>query len=123
MPIISTDFINFAEQCLARKDEIGFRNAVGRAYYGAYHHVISAMSSGPKDSHKDLISYLQGDAWRLEAETYTRKELLALGYILKAMKDQRTISDYFLEKTVTKNSALIAIKNAHNVIALCNHGY
>lgn len=49
MPVTSTDFIELAKFCASRKDEIGYRNAVARAYYGAYHHgFFRTLSKGRK---------------------------------------------------------------------------
>ena len=47
MPVTSNDFISFAKDCSSRKDEIGYRNAIARAYYGAYHHILPYMKHGP----------------------------------------------------------------------------
>lgn len=64
VPVNSSDFIAFAKDCEKRNDEIGYRNAVARAYYGAYHHVLPCLTMGPKESHQGLIDYLVNDAWK-----------------------------------------------------------
>ena len=40
MSVSGQDFIEFAKKCLQFNDEIGYRNAVGRSYYGVYHEII-----------------------------------------------------------------------------------
>lgn len=118
MSVTSLDFIDFASSCIKRNDEIGFRNAVGRAYYGAYHHTIAKMVNGPKTSHAGLITYLQGDAWRMKLEVFDKRKLIALSHILLAMKSQRALSDYDLINPVTIDHATSAIKNGTNAVGL-----
>ncbi|MHB9807034.1 hypothetical protein [Pantoea ananatis] len=120
MPVTSYDFIAFANNCIQRNDEIGFRNAVGRAYYGAYHHAIAKLANGPKDSHSDLISYLQGDAWRVPTEIFDKRKMIALSHILLSMKSQRTLSDYKLNDVIDVDDANLAITNANNAFTVIN---
>jgi len=118
MPITSPEIIDFAKDCLSRQDEVGYRNAIARSYYGAYHLVKGMMVNGPKDNHQGLIDYLRGDACRGH-ESYNRKNLLALSYALQSMKDQRIISDYFLDETVDLVQAQTAIITAEKLVARC----
>lgn len=37
MTIESTDFLRSSEHCLLLDEEVGFRNAVSRAYYAMFH--------------------------------------------------------------------------------------
>lgn len=118
MAVTSQDFISFADGCILRNDEIGFRNAIGRAYYGAYHHAIAKLANGPKDSHSGLINYLQGDAWRVPAEIFEKRKMVALSHVLLAMKAQRTLSDYALKEDINKSNADGAMKNATNAFRI-----
>ncbi|HCZ9310118.1 TPA: hypothetical protein O4G90_001808 [Citrobacter amalonaticus] len=118
MPVCSNDFIEFAKDCEKRNDEIGFRNAIARAYYGAYHHVLPCLTNGPKDSHQGLIDYLQTDAWKGN-EPYAKSELIGLSYALKSLKDQRIICDYRLGDTITGTQSSTAIKTAEKLIQRC----
>lgn len=118
MPVSSNDFIEFAKDCEKRNDEIGFRNAIARSYYGAYHHVLPCLTNGPKDNHQGLIDYLVSDAWK-DNEPYTKSELVGLGYALQSLKDQRIICDYRLADTITPTQSSTAIKTAEKLIKRC----
>ena len=118
MSVTSQDFITFASNCIQRNDEIGFRNAIGRAYYGAYHHTIAKMVNGPKQSHADLITYLQGEAWQVPLETYDKRKMIALSHVLLTMKSQRTLSDYKLHLNIDKSKADLAMTNAANAVKI-----
>lgn len=118
MPVNSIDFLTFAKSSMQRKDEIGFRNAVARAYYCAYHHVLPCMQLGPKDSHQGLIDYLKNDSWKGN-ENFAKADLVGLGYILDTMKAKRVISDYRLDANVTETEAKVAILSAENLISKC----
>jgi len=119
MPVNSIDFLDFAKDSISRNDEIGYRNAVARAYYCAYHHVAPIMMNAPQDSHKDLISYLINDSWRGN-ESFQKLDLIALGHILNQMKGKRVISDYKLNSEVTKSEATSAILSAERLISKCS---
>ncbi|HBW6190077.1 TPA: hypothetical protein ME995_000253 [Klebsiella pneumoniae] len=119
MPVTSNDFISFAKDCSSRKDEIGYRNAIARAYYGAYHHVLPYMKHGPKDNHQGLIDYLSTMAWKDGAEAYPKATLMALGYALQSLKDQRIICDYRLELTVEELEANVAVRTAEKLLQRC----
>ncbi|AGN84938.1 hypothetical protein [Enterobacter sp. R4-368] len=116
MPVSSSDFLEFAKDCVTRNDEIGYRNAVARAYYGAYHHILPFIKYGPKDNHQGLIDYLMTASWKGN-EPYSKLELTGLGMALQALKDQRIISDYRLNATVTANDSKTSIKTAEKLIA------
>lgn len=118
VPVSSSDFINFAKDCFARDDEIGYRNAIARAYYGAYHNVIPYLANGPTDSHQGLIDYLMTMAWKGN-ESFQKADLIALGYALQALKDQRVVCDYRLAETITRVQSSTAIKTAEKIISRC----
>ncbi|RJL19354.1 hypothetical protein [Pectobacterium polaris] len=120
MAVNSIDFLNFAIDSASRGDEIGYRNAVARSYYCAYHTVCPLMKGGPKDSHQGLINYLSGDAWRTNAEIYDKDNLKSLSFILKFMKDQRCLSDYVLDGNVRKKDADVAISTCNKLINKCS---
>ncbi|EKN4195067.1 TPA: hypothetical protein ACV98Q_000732 [Yersinia enterocolitica] len=120
MPVTSSDFLLFAKDCITRSDEIGYRNAIARAYYAAYHHVLPCMLHGPKDNHQGLIDYLKGDAWRTSSEKFEKRSLVALGMSLQSLKDQRIISDYSINSEIDKIGADSAIRTAEKLIEKCN---
>lgn len=119
MAVQHTDFLNFAIDSAKRCDEIGYRNAVARAYYCAYHRVNGMMRNGPKDSHQGLIDYLRGDSWRMGCESYDKKQLIALSHTLSSMRDQRVISDYGLNDVVESTHADIAITTCNKLLERC----
>ncbi|MBL5932263.1 hypothetical protein [Lelliottia amnigena] len=119
MPVNSHDFLGFAKDCHARADEIGYRNAIGRAYYSSYHHVLPTMANGPKDSHQGLIDYLHGDACRGH-ETYDPKYMKGIGFILTQLKAQRIIADYRLDQQVSAKQSGLAIGMAERLIDKCS---
>lgn len=119
MSVNSADIIAFAKDCEKRKDEIGFRNAISRSYYGAYHHVLPCLTYGPKDSHQGLIDYLLTVSWKGN-ESYDKSHLIGLGHALQALKDKRIISDYDLGDTVTELDANTSIKTAEKLISRCH---
>lgn len=118
MPVNSHDLLSFAKDCHDRADEIGYRNAIGRAYYSSYHHVLPAMVNGPKESHQGLINYLQGDACRGH-EAYDPKYMRGIGFILTQLKAQRIIADYRLDQHVTSKQSGLAINMAVRLIEKC----
>ncbi|WP_227720563.1 hypothetical protein [Yersinia proxima] len=118
MPVTSDDFLNFARDCVIRDDEIGFRNAVARSYYSAYHLVNPLMRNGPKDNHQGLIDYLKGDASRGH-ESYSKRNLIAVAYILQSLKDQRIICDYELNDLIGELQAKTAIITTEKLMTKC----
>lgn len=118
MSVTPEDFITFANDCVGRDDEIGFRNAIARAYYGAYHLVNPLMKHGPKENHQGLIDYIKGDAAR-GSESYEKRYLIAISYVLQSLKDQRIISDYDLEANIGEVQAKAAIITANKLVTKC----
>lgn len=118
MPVNSEDFLGFAKDCHKRNDEIGFRNAIARSYYGAYHHVLPCMAHGPKDSHQGLIDYLQGDASR-GSEAFDAKYLKGISFILSQLKAQRIVADYRLDQPVTFKQSEVAIGMTERLFDKC----
>ncbi|MFC3191104.1 hypothetical protein [Pseudocitrobacter faecalis] len=118
MPISSKDIIDFAKDCQTRNDEIGFRNAIARAYYAAYHHVLPCLTNGPRDSHQGLINYLVNEAWKGN-EPFEKIDMVGLGYALQSLKDQRIVCDYRLNDTVTSTQSATAIKTVEKLLKRC----
>lgn len=116
MPINCDELLAFARDCVERDDEVGYRNAISRAYYSAYHSVYPVLDNGPKDSHQGLIDYLKSDAWRGN-EKYEKQTLIAIVYMLKSLKDSRIIADYRLEASegVSKHNAEESVELASRV--------
>lgn len=119
MTINSNDFISFANDCMARKDEIGYRNAIARSYYGVYHHVRGMLKKGPKENHQGLINYLDTESWK-DNEEYEKNSLRGLSIMLQMMKDKRVVADYSLKTTVTIVDAEESLKTADRIMAKCH---
>lgn len=92
------DFFDFAVKCMAHGDEIGYRNAVGRAYYGLYHEVCSKLQKGPDPAtHRAVRDYLIDTSWLAGNEPFERMKLISLGTMLKHLHIQRKWADYNLD--------------------------
>ncbi|UQZ10678.1 hypothetical protein M8G38_12805 [Providencia stuartii] len=116
MAITYQDILSFAKDSMNREDEVGYRNAISRAYYAVYHRAYPSMKYGPNNSHQGLIDYLvQADT--SEREAYDRKDLLALSYALQSMKGMRVIADYNLDHgNMTMINAQISIATGEKTI-------
>lgn len=95
MAVTYLDILNFSKGCMKAENEVGYRNAISRAYYAAYHCIYPSMAYGPQDSHQGLIDYLARSDTSAR-EQYDKKDLLALHYALKNMKGMRVVADYSL---------------------------
>ena len=105
MPINCKDFLSLANDSLERGDEIGYRNAISRAYYCAFHAIKSAIDfEAPKGkpTHETLINYLVS-ANKDEKIPYLK--LRSLGYRLAAQRKLRSKSDYQLAETICEQEA------------------
>lgn len=106
MAVNGQDFFNFAVKCIAHGDEIGYRNAVGRAYYGLYHDVCSKLQKGPDPAtHRAVRDYLIDISWIAGNEPFDKMKLIALGTMLKHLHIQRKWADYNLIDDYTKVDA------------------
>ncbi|WP_460883103.1 HEPN domain-containing protein [Pseudaeromonas pectinilytica] len=121
MAVSSKDFLDFAIDVLNRTDEIGYRNAIARAYYAMFHEVTSMMTSMPVYSahaHDGLIQYLNNAGGK--TESYSQAELRGLAAILRQQKGKRVLSDYDLQGNITSADARESIKTAERLFAKCN---
>jgi uncharacterized protein (UPF0332 family) len=123
MPITPNDILDFAERCSKNNQEVDFRNAIARAYYAAYHKVLSNLKNAPSSkeasAHKALIDYLSDDAFKHEV-SLEQNASKSLGYILQGLKMRRGDSDYSLDKSFTQNDADVAIKDAKKFFTRCD---
>lgn len=115
MTVNGQDFYQFALQCAQQNDEIGRRNAVGRAYYGVYHDVCSKLQNCPDPAtHAGVRDYLIRDSWLSGNEPFEKFKLISLGAILKGLHTQRKWADYNLDLDFTQadaDAAMILAKN------------
>ncbi|AUU92092.1 hypothetical protein C2U55_24940 [Enterobacteriaceae bacterium ENNIH3] len=110
MTVNGQDFYDFAVTSLARGDEIGFRNAVGRAYYGLYHDVCSKLQKCPEPAtHVGVRDYLIETSWLNGYEPYDKMKLISLGTMLKHLHTQRKWADYSINYDYPKADAEAAL--------------
>lgn len=110
--------LNSQKIAIKEKDEIGYRNAIARAYYGAYHHVLPYLTNGPTENHQGLINYLVNESWKGN-EPYSKSDMVGLGFALQSLKDQRIICDYRLCDTITGTQSSVAIRTAEKLMQRC----
>lgn len=121
MSIKPSEFLDFAKQCNQTKEEVYFRCAISRAYYCAYHEVLSKLQNPPNlkpSAHGNLIKYLQGkfDNHTLP-KNYDKITAGALANMLAIMRRKRNESDYELSKNVSQMAVDAILLEAENVIA------
>ena len=99
MSVGPADFLGSARQMLACDEEMAWRNAVSRAYYGSYHEArLTAARMGWPE-------YATGPTHeRLAALFFDRKQS-ALSYRLKSLHRQRCVADYETGSPLSKASA------------------
>ncbi|TDY81425.1 UNVERIFIED_ORG: hypothetical protein C7429_102548 [Pantoea allii] len=106
MAVKGQDFYDFALKCIEQGDEIGFRNAVGRAYYGVYHDVCEKLQNCPSPpTHSGVRDYLIDTAWLKDYEPYDKMKLISLGAMLKHLHTHRKWADYSLDIDYPKADA------------------
>lgn len=106
MAVNGQDFYEFAVKCITHEDEIGYRNAVGRAYYGLYHDVCSKLTKGPDPAtHRAVRDYLIEVSWLSGNEPFDKMKLISLGTMLKHLHIQRKWADYNLDDDYPKADA------------------
>ncbi|WP_414667431.1 HEPN domain-containing protein [Escherichia coli] len=115
MTIQSSDFLRSSEHCLSLDEEVGYRNAVSRAYYAMFHRAGEALENIPSaehNHHANLINYMQGRLG-LPQENISAARLKLLAYDLRQMRQARNEADYRLTESkvnadVAKESLLTA---------------
>lgn len=109
MPVACADFLAFADSVDSQGNEISLRASVSRAYYGTYHACKDWHAKLPAPGydtgvngglHQTLINQLTHPESSCSAALSLRSR--SIGYVLQELKLARTISDYHLDQTVTK---------------------
>ncbi|QLD06793.1 hypothetical protein [Citrobacter freundii] len=98
MTIQSFDFLRSSEHCLTLDEEVGYRNAVSRAYYAMFHRAGEALEHVPSvehNHHANLINYMQG-RMGIPKEGISPARLKILAYDLRQMRQARNEADYRL---------------------------
>ncbi len=103
------DFIKSAEQLLETGDEMGYRNAVSRAYYALYHRCLplfNEISDRPADDHHaQVVRTLR-----------QQPQYQSIANRLNNLRKRRNTADYELHKTLSRYDAIMAVKMAQNAI-------
>lgn len=117
MTIKSCDFLRSSDHCLLLDEEVGFRNAVSRAYYAMFHkagEVLENIPSADHNHHANLINYMQGRIGTPD-EKITASRLKLLAYDLRQMRQARNEADYRLsESKISADVAKEAILTAQH---------
>ncbi|HDT0661986.1 hypothetical protein [Enterobacter ludwigii] len=112
MSVVGQDFINFAEKCLQNGDEIGYRNTVGRAYYGVFHEICTKLEHCyVLNSHEGVRNYLMREK-ECKNEPFDKAELRKIGAFLHHLHVQRKWADYQLMRDLDKSDAEAALNIA-----------
>ncbi len=105
------DFLKSAEQLLQTGDEIGYRNAVSRAYYALYHRCIplfNEINDRPTDDHHAQIVRTLRQQSQYES----------IANRLNKLRKRRNTADYELHKTFSRydaSSALTLKRQNHKI--------
>lgn len=104
--------------------ESDYRNAIGRFYYSAHHHVKNfhlalpspGLAKSKHGSHDELCSQLQNPTIAKTSPDYLKSR--QLGIMCKALLTQRIRSDYWLDDAVLLEDATEAQALVVRLIAL-----
>jgi hypothetical protein len=118
-------FLTQATAQLPAGTEDGFRCAINRAYYGAFHGANifhdalparGQLPAAPKGVHATLYHALANPQIPMANSGYMKSK--QLGYIGVALKRTRTRADYELADTLVKLDAETAIAEADKMLAI-----
>lgn len=115
MPVSASDFVAAAETLCHGESEIDWRNAISRAYYGAFHHASAHVQMcheiphgvEPGGSHERVI---------LRYKHNGGNETKVIAYILSDLKTRRKTADYRLGSDCSFGEAVSQIAKARKVI-------
>ncbi|SET27946.1 hypothetical protein [Thorsellia anophelis] len=120
MSIKPSEFLDFAKQCNQTKNEVNFRCSISRAYYSAYHEVLSQLIDPPDlrpSAHDNLIKYLKGKFNDKALPTkYDKVTAGAIANMLAFMRKKRNESDYDLNRNISQMAVDSVILHAENTI-------
>lgn len=115
MPVSSKDYVESADVLSANGAEIDWRNAISRAYYGAFHWGLANVGTcnalphaiGPLGAHDAMIK---------RYEHHGDNAGKSIAFILNAMKTKRKVADYRLDDSITQIEAVTQVETARKVI-------
>lgn len=103
------DFFPIAERMCSSAIEAERRTSIGRAYYGLFNVLLSALSDRgvifreTPDDHQTLISYLLKGG---------NREAASVGAVLKDLRQERNSADYRLKEVCRTKSAQFIYQKA-----------
>jgi uncharacterized protein (UPF0332 family) len=122
MSVNEMDFYEVAKVNFKLETEIGYRMCLGRSYYAMYHCAKNMISCElPKYSkggnHYSLIEYLADPH---NGETYDKKGMRIISYILRQGRELRNKADYDLScDSITNLVAETQIIQTEKLIDMC----
>lgn len=115
MAVQPCDFVTAAETLSAGATEIDWRNAVSRAYYGAFHHAslhVDRCKAIPHHAERGGSHEAAIRRFELNGDTAGK----SIAYVLTDMKTKRKTADYRIESGVSAAEAVTQVAKARKVI-------
>jgi len=120
MALDERDFLISAITNFKVGNEIGYRNAISRAYYSTYHQSLSRLTKMPNANgshHAALIKYLESKEC-CKNEKYQAETLKELAGCMRQLRGMRNKADYNLDTTITQETAADHLMIARKIYAL-----
>ncbi|EKN4026312.1 hypothetical protein [Yersinia kristensenii] len=120
MALNNNDFLLSAIANFKFNNEVGYRNAISRAYYSTYHKSLSQVVKMPatrSSHHVALIQYLASEQC-FQNEQYEEETLKELSRCMKQLRNARNKADYKLDTTIKKTVAEENMALAHRIFDL-----
>lgn len=125
MSVAPRDLLNGARQIRAGlADEAGFRAAISRAYYAAYHDArafhdalpSAGLAGSATGSHEKLIAQLTNPTVPRADPNCMRSR--RIGHILNDIYRLRIVSDYKITINVLATDADVALRQADTILSI-----
>jgi len=111
MAVDPSDFLDSAQQLIHGDEEIAWRNAVSRAYYGSYHEARQTIAR------MGWPEYASGPTHERLVALFIDQKQKPLAYRLKSLHRQRCAADYEIDSPVVKVSAEEHVSTAARLMA------
>lgn len=125
MPVKPSDFLALATDYSKSCDEIQIRNAVSRAYYAGYLHVVERVNAAgillvqsSSGVHEKLIHTLNANGCGKLNGGMKAPQQYEIAGLLKLTKQLRARADYSLADTITQDDKDTAIYNVREIMRL-----
>ncbi|MFO3773766.1 hypothetical protein [Serratia marcescens] len=120
MSVKDVEFLASAFTSFKLDSEIGYRNAISRAYYSTYHKSLERVTKMPKakgSHHAALIKYLESQEC-IKNERYPAEILKELARSMRQLRGMRNRADYNLDTVITQGIAADHLMLARRIYAL-----